>query len=261
MKILDKIAAYKRREVLGLQNLISLSIIENSPYFQRDCHSLRASIKNSDTGIIAEFKRRSPSKKELNPFAQANQIVPGYQTAGAAGISVLTDDEFFGGSSSDLQTARQLVELPILRKDFIINEFQILEAKGLGADVILLIAALLSPKEIKQFAQTSKSLGLEVLLEVHNEEELQKNLIPEVDLIGVNNRNLKTFEVNLNTSRELAEKIPSDFIKISESGISEVSSILDLQNYGYQGFLMGENFMKTSDPGQAAMDFINALKK
>ena len=175
-------------------------------------------------------------------------------------MSVLTDGKYFGGSLDDLNLARAVTKFPLLRKEFIVDEYQLIEAKAHGADVVLLIAAVLSREEIRQFSLLAKSLGLDVLLEVHNLEELQKSIMPSLDMLGVNNRNLKTFEVSLDTSRSLAEKIPAEFVKVSESGISDVTAIKDLMTFGYQGFLVGENFMKTNDPGQAAGDFIKQLE-
>lgn len=175
-------------------------------------------------------------------------------------MSVLTDLKYFGGSLEDLLLARASCDLSLLRKEFIVDEFQILEAKAFGADVILLIAAVLSRQEIKQFSELAKKLNLEVLLEVHNREELEKSIMPSIDMIGVNNRNLKTFEVSLDISKDLAKQIPDEFVKISESGISDFHSIRELQDFGFQGFLIGENFMKTKDAGKAAKEFIQNLE-
>jgi indole-3-glycerol phosphate synthase len=189
------------------------------------------------------------------------QVAISYENAGVCGMSVLTDIKYFGGSLEDLILARASVTMPLLRKEFIIDEYQILEAKAHGADVILLIAAVLTKSEIKNLAELAKSIGLDVLLEVHNEEELQKSIMPSLDMLGVNNRNLKTFAVNLETSKILSNLIPDDFVKVSESGISTIEAIKDLKEFGYQGFLIGENFMKTDNPGKSAKDFINKLKK
>ncbi|MGB7787074.1 MAG: indole-3-glycerol phosphate synthase TrpC [Salinimicrobium sp.] len=260
MNILDKIAAHKREEVAERKEEMPLEILKSLPLFGRKSLSLSENLRKSPAGIIAEFKRRSPSHPNLNLEADVEQVTSAYEKAGAAGISVLTDEEFFGGSEDDLILARETVKIPILRKDFMIDEYQIYEAKALGADVILLIAALLSPKQIKAFSETAKKLGLEVLLEVHNEEELENALFETIDMIGVNNRNLKTFEVDLNTSKNLAEKIPSQYVKVSESGISKISSILELQKCGFQGFLIGGNFMGTKDPAKSASEFFEQLK-
>ncbi|WP_424494981.1 indole-3-glycerol phosphate synthase TrpC [Salinimicrobium sp. GXAS 041] len=261
MNILEKIALDKRKEVQENKEILSAKDLEMMPGFNRKCVSLSQRLRESDTGIIAEFKRRSPSVPELNLNADIKQVTKEYEKAGASGISVLTDEIYFGGSMDDLFAAREEVKVPILRKDFMIDEYQILESKAIGADVILLIAALLKKEEIKAFSELAKSLGMDVLLEVHNEEELQKSIMPSIDMIGVNNRNLKTFEVNTNISKELSEKIPSEFVKVSESGISSTAAIKDLQKYHFQGFLIGGNFMKTEDPGKSADEFIRELKR
>lgn len=259
MNILERIAADKREEVEEKKKLIPRSSLEIMPGFSRECPSLSQRLKSSTTGIITEFKRKSPSVPDLNLGADVAKITAAYEKAGASGISVLTDGIYFGGSMDDLFIAREQVQIPILRKDFMIDEYQILESKAIGADVILLIAALLSREEIKNFSELAKSLGMDVLLEVHNEEELQQSIMPTIDMIGVNNRNLKTFEVDTNISKELSEKIPSEFVKVSESGISSTAAIKYLQKYDFQGFLIGGNFMKTEDPGKSAEEFINEL--
>lgn len=257
--ILSQIVTDKRKEVDLKKSLIPVSQLEKSVLFERQPVSLFHALRNSTTGIIAEHKRRSPSKSVINQSLNVQDVAEGYKNAGVCGMSVLTDGKYFGGSLDDLLLARAAVEIPLLRKEFIIDEYQILEAKAHGADVILLIAAILDKKEIKRFSELAKSLHLEVLLEVHNEEELYKSIMPSLDMLGVNNRNLKTFEVSLETSKTLSKLIPDDFVKVSESGISNVEAILDLKPYGYQGFLIGENFMRTEDPGAAARKFIEGL--
>lgn len=261
MNILDKITLDKRNEVALRKQLIPTSQLEQSVLFGRQTISLANNLRNSKSGIIAEHKRRSPSKSVINNNLNVQDVAKGYQDAGVCGMSVLTDGKYFGGSLDDLLTARASCNLPLLRKEFIIDEYQMLEAKAYGADVILLIAAILSRDEIKQFSEFAKSLNLDVLLEVHNEEELHKSIMPSLDMLGVNNRNLKTFEVSLETSKLLSTQIPNDFVKVSESGISSVEAIKELQPFGYQGFLIGENFMKTNNPGASATDFINQLNK
>ncbi|MER3373443.1 MAG: indole-3-glycerol phosphate synthase TrpC [Allomuricauda sp.] len=261
MNILDKIVADKRKEVDLKKSLITVQQLEQSVLMERTSISLASELKNSATGIIAEHKRRSPSKSVINQGLNVQDVAKGYADAGACGMSVLTDGKYFGGSLDDLLLARASVNIPLLRKEFIIDEYQIVEAKAYGADVILLIAAILSRDEIKSLSETAKSLGLDVLLEVHNEEELQKSIMPSLDMLGVNNRNLKTFEVSLDISKSLSEQIPDDFVKVSESGISTIEAIKELRPYGYQGFLIGENFMKTDDPGESAKKFIDELKK
>ncbi len=261
MNILEKIVADKYKEVQLKSSLLPVSQLEKSVLFERTCHSLAAALKGSKTGIIAEHKRRSPSKQTINQNTNVAQVAKGYQKAGVSGMSILTDIKYFGGSLEDLLLARAAVDLPLLRKEFIIDEYQILEAKAHGADVILLIAAVLTRMEIKALSKLAKSLGLEVLLEVHNQEELEKSIMSSLDMLGVNNRNLKTFEVSLETSKELSDLIPDQFVKVSESGISSIGAIKELKQYGYQGFLIGENFMKTPNPGRSAVEFIKELSK
>jgi len=261
MSILDQIVADKKIEVAHRKSLFPVSYWEASPLFERKCISLSTRLKASRSGILAEHKRRSPSKPNINSRLSVSEVASGYENAGVCGMSVLTDGKYFGGSLDDLVIARATTQLPLLRKEFIVEEYQLFEAKAHGADLILLIAAVLTRAQIQQLSTAAQRLGLEVLLEVHNQEELEKSLMPSLDLLGVNNRNLKTFSVSLDTSRHLADQIPNDFVKVSESGISEAASIQELQTYGYQGFLVGENFMKTDRPGEAAQHFINLLEQ
>ena len=260
MDILEKIVKDKRAEVKLRKALIPVVQLQTSVLFNRETVSLAKALKNSTTGIIAEHKRRSPSKSVINNSLSVQDVAKGYETAGVCGMSVLTDGKYFGGSLDDLLTARACCNLPLLRKEFIIDDYQILEAKAYGADVILLIAAILTRNEIKQFSELAKSLHLDVLLEVHNEDELHKSIMPSIDMLGVNNRNLKTFEVSLETSKHLSTLIPDEFVKVSESGISSTQAIKELQPYGYKGFLIGENFMKTDSPGASALQFIKTLE-
>lgn len=260
MDILEKIIADKKREVELKKSIIPVSQLENSVLFNSRTQSLSKLLQNSSSGIIAEHKRKSPSKSTINSSFTVEEVVKGYQNAGVCGISVLTDMKYFGGSLDDLVLARASVTIPLLRKEFIIDEYQLLEAKANGADVILLIAAVLTRQEIKHLSEFAQSLGLEVLLEVHNEQELFKAIMPSLNMIGVNNRNLKTFEVSLSYSKELVNFIPNDFVKVSESGISNSSDVMELQQFGYQGFLIGENFMKTDNAGLAAGEFIKQLQ-
>lgn len=261
MNILDKIIADKRKEVTLKKRLIPVAQLESSVLFEKETVSLSKKLKNSTTGIIAEHKRRSPSKSVINQNLNVSDVASGYELAGVSGMSVLTDGKYFGGSLDDILLARAASGLPLLRKEFIIDEYQILEAKAYGADLILLIAAVLSEDQIKELANFAQNIELEVLLEVHNEEELKKSLIPPVNMLGVNNRNLKTFEVSLDTSKLLSSLIPDDFVKVSESGISSIEAIKELKRFGYQGFLIGENFMKSDNPGAAASQFIKELNK
>ncbi|WP_034059886.1 indole-3-glycerol phosphate synthase TrpC [Lacinutrix jangbogonensis] len=260
MNILDKITRDKRIEVNLRKQLIPTKQLEQSILFERETISLAKKLGASTTGIIAEHKRRSPSKQVINHDLNVFDVAKGYEESGVCGMSVLTDGKYFGGSLDDLLTARSSCSLPLLRKEFIIDDYQIMEAKAYGADVILLIAGILTKVEIKQFSEFAKSLNLEVLLEVHNEKELNKSIMPSLDMLGVNNRNLKTFEVSLETSKQLSSLIPNDFIKVSESGISNIEAIKTLQPFGYKGFLIGENFMKTDNAGESAKQFIKNLR-
>jgi len=260
MDILTRIVNDKRTEINLRKQLIPAKQLEQSILFDRETSSLSKKLKESNTGIIAEHKRRSPSKQVINHDLNIFEVAKGYENAGVCGMSVLTDAKYFGGSLDDFLTARASCNLPLLRKEFIIDEYQIIEAKAYGADVILLIAAILTQAEIKQFSKLAKQLHLDVLLEVHNEEELHKSIMPSIDMLGVNNRNLKTFEVSLETSKQLSELIPNDFVKISESGISNIEAIKTLQPFGYKGFLIGENFMKTDNAGESAAQFIKDLQ-
>ena len=257
--ILDRIVADKRLEVALRKQLIPIKQLELSVLFDRQSVALSTRLINSTSGLIAEHKRRSPSKDCINQDLNVQDVAKGYETAGACGMSVLTDMKYFGGSLDDLLLCRASSKTPLLRKEFIIDTYQIVEAKAYGADVILLIAAILSRKEIEHYSVLAQSLGMEVLLEVHNQEELDKSIMPSLNMIGVNNRNLKTFEVSLETSKTLSGLIPDEFVKISESGIRTVEDIKSLHPYGYKGFLIGENFMKTENPGASAAAFIKQL--
>ena len=257
MTILDKIIENKRKEVSLLAESTSVKSLENSEFFKRDIISLSKSLLNSNnSGIIAEFKRKSPSKGVLNSYSSVKEVTSGYFREGASGISVITDYQFFGGTNIDISSIREKSQFPILRKDFIIDEYQIIESKSIGADVILLIAAVLGKKEILNFSGLARSLGLEVLLEIHEYEELDK-VNQHINIIGVNNRNLKTFEVKTDVSEVLAEKIPDEFLKISESGISSIQVLKKLRLCGYNGFLIGEKFMSSPDPVKAFAEFVS----
>lgn len=259
MTILDKIISHKRSEVAARKQQIGISSFMMEDYFKRDGLSLRdALMADGASGIIAEFKRRSPSKGDINTTASLFKVNKAYAEAGACGISVLTDTEFFGGTLKDLYEARTWGTMPVLRKDFMVDRYQLFEAKAYGADVILLIAAALTHTEVRDLAAEAKQLKLEVLFEIHSEDELDK-LTPDIDMVGVNNRNLKDFTVSVQRSIDLVHKIPNEFVKVSESGISSPDTVKALRELGYKGFLMGENFMKTTDPGQAAKEFIAML--
>lgn len=257
MTILEQIIETKKSLLRDKKDIRSL---EAFPFYKRQCVSLTARLndKNS-TGIIAEFKRRSPSKGVINDTVLLADVVNAYQFNDAAAISVLTDEEYFGGSNDDLIQARQTIDIPLLRKDFIIDEYQLVEAKTIGADVILLIAACLKPREVKHLARFAGNLGLEVLLELHDEEELD-HVCDEVHMIGINNRNLKTFQVDIANSLKMAMKLPADKIKIAESGIKTVDDVVMFREQGFKGFLIGEYFMKQADPTIAFAEFVNQLK-
>ncbi|MDH3708446.1 MAG: indole-3-glycerol phosphate synthase TrpC [Cyclobacteriaceae bacterium] len=262
MPILEEILDHKLKEVADRQSLFPIKLLERSIYFETPTVSLKKYLLRPDRwGIIAEIKRKSPSRGVINDQVSVERISIGYMQAGASALSVLTDGPFFGGSNEDLITARNYNLCPILRKDFIIDEYQVLEAKSIGADAILLIAAALEPQKAHDLAVFAHSLGLEVVLEVHNGQELDSHINPEVDVVGVNNRDLKTFDVNVQTSKQLAAKIPPDFVKISESGIFEVDTVLGLRELGYQGFLIGQNFMEHSRPEKKCREFIAQLRQ
>lgn len=262
MNILETIAAHKWKEVAERKQFTSIQELENRGLFSSVPISLKERLlSHTSSGIIAEFKRRSPSKGVIHATAEPDKTALQYIGAGSAGLSVLTDHNFFGGSEADFLAVRRVNHAyPMLRKDFIVDEYQVVEAKSMGADVILLIAAMLDTAAIKRFAFLAHSLKMEVLLEVHNEEELLQNLNAEADLIGINNRNLKTFEVSLDVSKRLYPLMPKDAVKVSESGIDTVESVLELKKIGFQGFLMGQKFMEQADPGVACNNFIHELR-
>lgn len=258
MNILKQIIENKRKEVEQRKKEVDVKALATERFFTRETLSLKKFLLDPEkTGIIAEYKRESPSKGIINDHDSVESVTKMYAAYGASGISVLTDSNFFGGSLDDLIAARNN-DLPLLRKDFVIDEYQIAEAKAYGADVVLLIAACLSPKEVKQLARAAKKIEMEVLLELHDESELSC-ICDEVDLVGVNNRNLKNFEVDLEHSIQMADKIGNDFIKIAESGINDVSNIRYLKQHGFKGFLIGEYFMKQDDPGKAFKEFTKLL--
>lgn len=258
MNILKDIVAHKKKEVEQRRLATDVKTLEKERFFNRETYSLRKFILDpTKTGIIAEYKRKSPSKGIINNRDSVESVTRMYAAFKASGISVLTDHEFFGGSLDDLVAATDNA-VPLLRKDFIIDEYQIIEAKAFGADVILLIAACLSPKQVKELTKAAQQLGLEVLLELHDELELE-HICDEVDLVGVNNRNLKNFTVDLEHSVRLSEKIGDKFIKVAESGINDVNNIHYLKQHGFRGFLIGEYFMKQENPGLAFKEFTYSL--
>ncbi|WP_235296777.1 indole-3-glycerol phosphate synthase TrpC [Portibacter marinus] len=260
MSILDKIVKAKKEQVERDQSLYPIKLLEQSIYFDSPCVSMKEYVCRDDkSGIIAEFKRKSPSKGPINLYASPEKVSISYMQAGASAISVLTDKEFFGGSNEDLKTIRNYNYCPILRKEFIVSDYQIIEAKSIGADAILLIASILSENEIKQYVALAKTLGLEILFEVHDADEIKK-YVEGIELIGVNNRNLKTFQTDYNYSKEIYDQLPLDAVKISESGINDANVVKELQDCGYDGFLIGEYFMASGDPGASCRKFVKELR-
>jgi len=258
MDILEKIVANKKQEVANAKQAITINYLQNMPRFSQAVPSLKERFGNGNTtGIIAEFKRRSPSKGLINGTATVESVTTAYAQNNAAAISILTDEVFFGGCLQDMVNGLQ-PNTPILRKDFVIDEYQLIEAKANGASVVLLIAACLTKESLWSLAQTAKNIGLEVLLEVHNEPELGY-VNDSVDFVGVNNRNLKTFEVNVQTSFNLLPLIPKNKWAVAESGIDSVETILSLKQAGYHGFLIGEQFMKQANPALAFATFTKQL--
>ena len=257
--ILDQIVVQKRIEVQQKQQIQSIEDLKQSIHFLNPIRSAKASILDeSKTGIIAEFKRKSPSKGFINENANVEDVVVGYEQFGASVVSVLTDENFFGGSIEDLQQAKQFLTIPVLRKDFIVDAYQVYETKAIGADLMLLIAECLTKEEVHDLAKLAKEIGLEVLLEIHSEDQLEK-VNEYIDLIGINNRNLKTFEVDTEKSKQILKQLPEDLIKVAESGISNPEVVKDLKAAGFQSFLIGENFMKNENPGNAFHEFVNQL--
>lgn len=258
MTILDQIIAQKRIEVAQRKEATPIAVLEQMPHFKREVLSSRDAIQDlRSTGIISEFKRKSPSKGIINDRADVAETTQGYVRAGAAVLSVLTDEPFFGGTPADLQAARLANPgTPILRKDFVVDRYQLIEAKAWGADLVLLIAACLTPAEVAELSLQAHDLSLQVLLEVHDEEELDRSLNVNVDLVGVNNRDLKTFTTSIDTSLRLVERIPDTFAKITESGLRDADTMLTLFRAGFDGFLIGEAFMKTADPAAALQTLV-----
>ena len=262
--ILEEIVAHKRKELKELKGILPLhdlaeKVEEYLANDKRQTLSMRQSLAESDSGIIAEFKRRSPSKGWIKEDGEPTVIPPSYAENGAAALSILTDEKFFGGKLKFIQQARPLVpRTPILRKDFIIDEYQLLQARQIGADAVLLIAACLSKQKCKELARKAHALGLETLLEVHSEPELEY-VGDNIDMVGVNNRNLGTFHTDVQNSYRLANLLPKDYLLVSESGISNPLTVRELRQAGFRGFLIGETFMKTPNPGLALKEFIEGI--
>ena len=258
MNILDKIIARKKQEIEDSKSKISLQQLKDSKFFGRKTFSLKESLE-SKSGIIAEFKRQSPSKGIINNQISPLEVASTYEKFGASGISILTDKDFFGGSFDDILSVRNHIQIPILRKDFMVDEYQFYEAKSIGADVILLIAACLSPKQVSEFTELAHDLDLEVLLEIHTEEELQ-HINKSIDFVGINNRNLKDFKVDLQHSVNLKNQLPENILSVAESGIYNKEDFKYLKEKGFNGFLMGEYFMKNENPGNKFSEFVSNVK-
>ena len=235
--ILSEIIANKRFEVDLQKQAISIEQLQEGISEVPTSRSMKQALASSASGIIAEFKRRSPSKGWIKEEACPEEIVPSYAAAGASALSILTDEKFFGGSLKDIRTARPLVEIPILRKDFIIDEYQLYQAKIIGADAVLLIAAALEPEKCNELAEKAHELGLEVLLEIHSSEE-SIYIDKKIDMVGINNRNLGTFFTDVENSFRLAGQLPQDAVLVSESGISDPEIVNRLRATGFRGFLI-----------------------
>lgn len=257
--ILSEIIANKRFEVDLQKRTISIEQLQESISYTTVSHSMKQALASSKSGVIAEFKRRSPSKGWIKQEARPEEIVPSYVKAGASALSILTDEKFFGGSLKDIRAVRPLVDIPILRKDFIIDEYQLYQAKIVGADAVLLIAAALERDKCKELAEKAHSLGLEVLLEIHSSEELAY-IDKGIDMVGINNRNLGTFFTDVENSFRLAGQLPQDTVLVSESGISDPETVKRLRAAGFRGFLIGETFMKTGQPGETLQKFLQAMQ-
>jgi len=254
MNILDQIVQRKKEEIEFSKSKTSVQLLKDSAFFERKTYSLKKTIKTK-SGIIAEFKRQSPSKGIINNTISPLEVTSAYEKSGASAISVLTDQDFFGGSFDDIIQIRQQISIPILRKDFMVDEYQFYEAKNIGADIILLIAACLSVSQVDEFTDLAHQLGLEVLLEIHTEEELQ-HYNKNIDLVGINNRNLKDFRVDLDHSVQLKNLLPKETFSVAESGIYSIEDFMYLKEKGFDGFLMGEYFMKDENPGNKFREFV-----
>lgn len=257
--ILETIVARKRFEVARQKEVVSIDHLTEHCITSKPAVSLKAALTASSTGIIAEFKRRSPSKGWINPGADAGTVPASYESAGASALSILTDNVFFGGLLKDIREARPTVSLPVLRKDFIIDEYQLYQACAVGADAVLLIASVLTVADCRTLSRKAHELGLEVLLEVHTERELGHVAGGEIDMVGVNNRNLGTFHTDVENSFRMLELLPAEMLKVSESGIDNTDTVKRLREIGYRGFLIGENFMRTDDPGESLRVFMQKL--
>jgi len=260
MDILDKIIAFKRNEVRAAKKQFPVSNLETSSFFKLEMPSFFKALEKSEPSIIGEFKRKSPSKGVINSSANVEEVTKGYQEGGIAALSILTDKEFFGGNNIDLQNAASFASVPLLRKEFIIDDYQVIESKSIGASAILLISSVLSKKDIARLSELTFNLGMDVLFEIHDEKDLDK-LDNKIKIIGVNNRNLKTFKVSFENSSNLIRLLPANCLKVAESGFQTTDDVKRLYLSGYNAFLIGEKFMGSVNPGKTASDFINDLKE
>ncbi|WP_185877019.1 indole-3-glycerol phosphate synthase TrpC [Blattabacterium cuenoti] len=267
MNLLERIVFFKKKEVYERKFLNPVNKLEKTFFFERNPFSLVKKLKEKKSGIISEFKLRSPSKGIINKSLSSKiidnpivmeTIIKDYELSGVSGISILTDQKFFSGKNEFIKKVRSSISIPIIRKEFIIDEYQILESKAIGADVILLIANILTKNQIKNFSRLAKSIGLEIILEIHDEVETDK-ITENLDIIGINNRNLKTFNLDFKNCLKLSKKIPEGYTKIAESGIDNINYIIELKKQGFKGFLIGEYFMKKENPGKACEIFVKSL--
>lgn len=260
MNILDNIVAFKRNEVEFNKKMFPVNTLKESVYFKKEPLSFIEAISKPGPSIIGEFKRKSPSKGIINKTANIEKVARGYQKAGISAVSVLTDGEYFGGENFDLLRVAGIIKIPILRKDFIVDEYQVIESKSIGASAILLIASVLKRKEAERLTDLAINLGMDVLFEIHTEKDLEK-MNQKIKIIGVNNRNLKTFMVSMDNSLDLFKHLPADKLKVAESGFHTASDVKQLFTIGYDAFLIGEKFMRSDNPGLTSAAFIRELKE
>jgi len=260
MDILETIISFKKKELLDIKRYVPVRKLENSIFFRREMPSFYESLAAKGPSLIGEFKRKSPSLGTINTHAKIEQVAKEYVGAGVSAMSVLTDKDFFGGEKKDLTDAASVVRIPILRKDFIIDEYQIVESKSLGAAAILLIAKVLSRQQVEIYTKLAHNLGMHVLFEIHDMEDLDK-MVHIIKIIGINNRNLKTFKVDVNLSAALIRHLPAGYLKVAESGIHGPGDVKKLYDLGFNAFLIGEHFMKAKSPGRAASEFMKDLRK
>lgn len=258
MNILEKIVAFKKEEVKKRKIDFPVSSLQESEFYTMAPVSFYNALKKAGPSVIGEFKRKSPSRGIINPQAEPADVARGYENGGVAAMSILTDNEFFGGTNNDLMTVARVSKIPLLRKEFIVDEYQIIESKSIGASAILLIASVLTKKEISRFSRLATESGLDILFEIHSAEELEK-ISDDIKIIGVNNRNLNNFDVSITNSVNIINLLPADCIRVAESGFKTADEVALLYGSGYDSFLIGEHFMRSVDPGESAKRFIQEL--